>query len=62
LDTTTAVIVAGVVLVVLIVLMFVGFRWLKPERLCLRLKWTGFELEMQRPDEPEPPKRAIKRS
>ena len=32
-------------LVVLIVLMFVGVRLVEAGELCLRLKWSGFELE-----------------
>jgi hypothetical protein len=50
---------ASIVVVVLVILLFVGFKWVKPD--CLRLKqWLEFEMRGQ--DEPEPPKRAIKRS
>jgi hypothetical protein len=50
---------ASIVLVVLIILLFVGFKWVKPQILRLKV-WNWLESEMRSPDEPEPPKRAIK--
>jgi hypothetical protein len=52
---------ASIVVVVLGILLFVGFRWVKPESLRLKV-WNWLEFEMRGQDEPEPPKRAIKRS
>ena len=49
----------SIVLVVLIILLFVGFKWAKPQILRLKV-WNWLESEMRSPDEPEPPKRAIK--
>jgi hypothetical protein len=51
----------SIVLVVLIILLFVGFKWVKPESLRLKV-WNCLEFEMRGQEEPEPPKRAIKRS
>jgi hypothetical protein len=48
-----------VVLVAVIILIFVGFKWVKPESLGLKV-WNWLEFEMRGPDKPEPPKRAIK--
>jgi len=50
---------ASIVVVVLVILLFVGFKCVKPESLRLK-QWLEFEIRGQ--DEPEPPKRAIKRS
>jgi hypothetical protein len=52
---------ASIVLVVVIILLFVGFKWAKPEILRLKV-WNWLEFEMRGQEEPEPPKRAIKRS
>jgi hypothetical protein len=46
---------------VVIILLFVGFKWAKPQILRLKV-WNWLEFEMRSPDEPEPPKRAIKPS
>jgi hypothetical protein len=51
----------SIVLVVVIILLFVGCKWLKPESLRLKV-WNWLEFEMRNPEPPEPPKRAIKRS
>jgi hypothetical protein len=51
----------SIVLVVLIILLFVGFKWVKPESLRLKV-WNCLEFEMRGQEGPEPPKRAIKRS
>ncbi|HVD80781.1 MAG TPA: hypothetical protein VNB87_09635 [Propionibacteriaceae bacterium] len=45
---------ASIVLVVLIILLFVGFKWAKPQILRLKV-WNWLESEMRSPDEPEPP-------
>jgi hypothetical protein len=52
---------ASIVVVVLVVLLFVGFKWVKPESLRLKV-WNCLEFEMRGQEEPETPKRAIKRS
>ena len=52
---------ASIVVVVLVVLPFVGFKWVKPESLRLKV-WNCLEFEMRGQEEPEMPKRAIKRS
>jgi hypothetical protein len=52
---------ASIVLVVLIILLFVGFKWVKPQILRPQV-WNWLEFEMRSPDELEPPKHAIKRS
>jgi hypothetical protein len=60
--TTVAILItASIVVVVLVVLLFVGSKWVKPESLRLKI-WNWLEFEMRGQDEPEPPKRAIKRS
>jgi len=51
----------SIVLMVVIILLFVGCKWLKPESLRLKV-WNWLEFEMRNPEPPEPPKRAIKRS
>lgn len=51
----------SIVLVVVIILLFVGCKWLKPKSLRLKV-WNWLEFEMRNPEPPEPPKRAIKRS
>jgi hypothetical protein len=57
-------ILASTVVVVLVILLFAGCKWVKPESLRLKVyKWLEFELRNpERPEPPEPPKRAIKRS
>jgi hypothetical protein len=50
---------AGIVLVVLVVLTFIGFKWVKPKILRLKVKWNCVEFEMQSQEEPERPRRAI---
>jgi len=40
------VIIVGVVLV--IALIFVGFNWVKPESLSLKVRWNSLEFEMKR--------------
>ena len=56
-----AMITASIVVVVLVILLFAGCKWVKPELLRLEVaNWLKFE--MRNPEQPEPPKRAIKRS
>jgi ABC-type cobalamin transport system permease subunit len=50
----------SIVLVVVIILLFAGCKWLKPESLRLKV-WHWFEFELRNPEPPEPPERAIKR-
>ena len=51
---------ASIVVVVLVILLFAGCKWVKPESLRLKVyKWLEFEL--RNPERPDPPKRAIKR-
>ncbi len=59
--STAILVTSRIVLVVVIILIFVGFKWVKPESLRLKV-WNWLEFEMRGQDEPEPPKRAIKRS
>ena len=47
--------------IVVVVLVFVGFKWVKPESIRFKV-WNWLEFEIRGQDEPEPPKRAIKRS
>ena len=52
---------ASIVVVVLVILLFAGCKWVKPETLRLEVaNWLKFE--MRNPEQPELPKRAIKRS
>ena len=53
------VIIGGVVLV--IVLIFVGFKWVKPQSLRLSLKWNSLEFELRSPEPHSTPRRAVKR-
>jgi hypothetical protein len=53
------VIIVGVVLV--IALIFVGFKWVKPESLRVSLKWNSLELELRREQWADRPRRAVKR-
>jgi hypothetical protein len=52
---------ASIVVVVLVILLFAGCKWVKPKILRLKV-WNWLEFEMHGQEEPEPPKRAIKRS
>jgi hypothetical protein len=58
---TALVLIGGLVLV--IILIFAGFHWLKPEHLKLKLKWNCLELELKRASEQKrvPAKRPTKR-
>jgi hypothetical protein len=49
----------SIVLVVLVILTFAGFKWAKPESLSLKVGWNCLEFKMRGQEEPEPPKRAI---
>ena len=56
----TAILVTSSILqVVVIILIFVGFKWVKQESLRLKV-WNWLEFKMRGRDEPEPPKGAIK--
>ncbi|TCC10607.1 hypothetical protein [Kribbella soli] len=49
-----AMVILGVVLVISLV--FVGFKWVKPESLRLSVKWNSLEFELRREQPPEAPK------
>jgi FtsZ-interacting cell division protein ZipA len=53
------VIIVGAVLV--IALIFVGFKWVKPESLRVSLKWNSLELELRREQSADRPRRTVKR-
>jgi hypothetical protein len=54
-------ILASIMVVVLVILLFAGCKWVNPEHLRLKVyKWLEFEIRGR--DNPDPPKRAIKRS
>jgi hypothetical protein len=48
------VVIVGVVLV--IALVFVGFKWVKPESLRLSVKWNSLEFELRRQQSGDTPK------
>ena len=54
-------IITRIVLVVLIILLFVGFKWVDPESLRLKV-YNRLEFEMRGKEPPESPRRAIKPS
>jgi hypothetical protein len=59
--TLALLIITRIVLVVLIILLFVGFKWVDPESLRLKV-YNRLEFEMRGKEPPESPRRAIKPS